>query len=109
MTLIEHLYELRTRLAISFAAIAITSIVGYVWFGVGFFGWPSLGEILKGPYCSLPPSARPAPTAEGGCTLFALAAFDQFSLRMLAESSSSRGPLTPDSLPAGSDGHCRGW
>ncbi|HEY9417096.1 MAG TPA: twin-arginine translocase subunit TatC [Pseudonocardia sp.] len=82
MTLIEHLYELRTRLAISFAAIAITSIVGYVWFGVGFFGWPSLGEILKGPYCSLPPSARPAPTAEGGCTLFALAAFDQFSLRM---------------------------
>ncbi len=82
MTLIEHLYELRTRLAISLVAIAITSIVGYVWFGVGFFGWPSLGEILKGPYCSLPPSARPAPTAGGGCTLFALAAFDQFSLRL---------------------------
>jgi sec-independent protein translocase protein TatC len=82
MTLIEHLYELRTRLAISLLAIAVTSIVGYVWFGVGFFGWPSLGELLKGPYCSLPPSARPAPTAGGGCTLFALAAFDQFSLRM---------------------------
>lgn len=82
MTLIEHLYELRTRLAISFVAIAITSIVGYVWFGVGFFGYPSLGELLKGPYCSLPPSARPEPTAGGGCTLFALAAFDQFSLRM---------------------------
>jgi sec-independent protein translocase protein TatC len=82
MTLIEHLYELRTRLAISLVAIAITSIVGYVWFGTSFFGWPSLGELLKGPYCSLPPSARPAPTAEGGCTLFALAAFDQFSLRM---------------------------
>jgi len=82
MTLIEHLYELRTRLAISLVAIAITSIVGYVWFGVGFFGYPSLGELLKGPYCSLPPSARPEPTAGGGCTLFALAAFDQFSLRM---------------------------
>lgn len=82
MTLIEHLYELRTRMAIAVVAIAITSIVGYVWFGTGFFGYPSLGELLKGPYCSLPPAARPAPTGEGGCTLFALAAFDQFSLRM---------------------------
>jgi sec-independent protein translocase protein TatC len=82
MTLIEHLYELRSRLAISLIAIAITSIVGYVWYGTAFFGWQSLGEMLKGPYCSLPPSARPAPTAGGGCTLFALAAFDQFSLRM---------------------------
>jgi sec-independent protein translocase protein TatC len=82
MTLIEHLYELRTRLAIAFVAIAITSIVGYVWFGTGFFGYPSLGEVLKGPYCSLPPEARPAPTGGSGCTLFALAAFDQFSLRM---------------------------
>ena len=82
MTLIEHLYELRTRLAISLAAVAVTSIVGYVWFGVGFFGGPSLGEVLKGPYCALPSSVRPVATANGGCTLFAVAAFDQFSLRL---------------------------
>ncbi|MDQ2708525.1 MAG: twin-arginine translocase subunit TatC [Actinomycetota bacterium] len=82
MTLVEHLYELRTRLAISLVAVAVTSIVGYMWFGTGFFGGRSLGELLKGPYCALPPSARPAPTGDGGCTLAALAAFDQFSLRM---------------------------
>jgi sec-independent protein translocase protein TatC len=82
MTLIEHLYELRTRLAISLVAIAVTSIFGYVWFGTGFFGTPGLGELLKGPYCALPASARPMTTADGGCTLFGLAAFDQFSLRM---------------------------
>ena len=82
MTLIEHLYELRTRLAVSLVAIAVTSIVGYIWFGVGFFGQPGLGELLKGPYCSLPAAARPVTTADGGCTLFATSAFDQFSLRM---------------------------
>jgi len=82
MTLIEHLYELRTRMAISLVAIALTSIVGYIWFGVGFFHTPSLGELLKEPYCALPASARPMTTADGGCTLFGLGAFDQFSLRM---------------------------
>lgn len=82
MTLIEHLYELRTRLAVSVVAITVTSVVGYVWFGTGFFGTPSLGDLLKVPYCALPPSARPIGSANGGCTLFGLAAFDQFSLRM---------------------------
>ena len=54
MTLIEHLYELRNRLGISLVAIGVTTIFGYIWFGVGLFGTPSLGEILKAPYCSIP-------------------------------------------------------
>ena len=82
MTLIEHLYELRSRLAVALVAIAALSIVGYVWFGVSFFGWPSLGELLKEPYCSLPAKVRPMLTAAGGCTLYGNGAFDQFSLRM---------------------------
>lgn len=52
MPLIEHLYELRTRLAIALVAIVVTTAFGYLWFGTGMFGGPSLGEVLKAPYCS---------------------------------------------------------
>ncbi|MBO0849781.1 MAG: twin-arginine translocase subunit TatC [Pseudonocardia sp.] len=82
MTLIEHLYELRNRLGIALAAVAVMSVVGYVWFAVGFFGGPSLGDLLKGPYCELPGAIRPAISANGGCTLLGISAFDQFALRM---------------------------
>jgi sec-independent protein translocase protein TatC len=82
MTLIEHLYELRSRLAVALLAVAAMSVLGYVWFGMSFFGWPSLGDLLKQPYCSLPAKVRPMLTAAGGCTLYGNGAFDQFSLRM---------------------------
>ena len=62
MTLIEHLYELRNRIGIALVAIGVTTVFGYVWFGVGLFGTPSLGEILKAPYCSIPAASR-----EGDC------------------------------------------
>ena len=81
MTLIEHLYELRNRLAAALVAVAAMTVVGYIWYGVAFFGWPSLGDVLKEPYCSLPMTIRP--TFQGqGCTLFGTGALDQFSLRL---------------------------
>ena len=82
MTLIEHLFELRNRLGIALVAIAVTTVFGYIWFGVGLFGTPSLGEILKAPYCNIPASSRATFTADGSCTLLGTGPFDQFNLRL---------------------------
>jgi sec-independent protein translocase protein TatC len=82
MSLVEHMYELRNRLTVALVAIVITTVFGYIWFAVPFFGLPSLGEILKGPYCSLPASSRAVFTADGSCTLLGTGPFDQFSLRL---------------------------
>jgi len=55
MTLVEHLEELRTRLIIVAAALAVTSIVGFLFFDPIF-------TVLRGPYCraleAIPPEAR---------------------------------------------------
>jgi sec-independent protein translocase protein TatC len=82
MSLIEHLYELRNRLTVALVAIAITTIFGYIWFAVPVFGLPTLGDVLKGPYCSLPASSRAVFTADGSCTLLGTGPFDQFALRL---------------------------
>ena len=82
MTLVEHLFELRNRLGVALVAIAVTTVFGYVWFGTGLLGVPSLGEILKAPYCSIPASSRATFTPDGSCTLLGTGPFDQFNLRL---------------------------
>jgi sec-independent protein translocase protein TatC len=82
MPLVEHLYELRNRLGIALLAVMITTIVGYIWYDANFFGGPSLGALLKEPYCSLPASSRAVFTADGSCTFLGTAPFDQFMLRL---------------------------
>jgi sec-independent protein translocase protein TatC len=82
MTLVEHLYELRSRLTVAMIAVAVTTVVGYIWYGTGFFGSPSLGDVLKGPYCSIDETSRGSFTPDGSCTLLATGAFDQFNLRL---------------------------
>ena len=54
MTLMEHLYELRYRLAMALLGIAIGAIIGFVWFEWTIPPIPTLGDLLIGPYKSIP-------------------------------------------------------
>jgi sec-independent protein translocase protein TatC len=85
MTLIEHLEELRSRLIIAVLAIAVLSIVGFVFFNQIF-------ALLLQPYCealkNIPRAAVPAQLLENlqrgeSCQLFFTSPVDPFLTRFL--------------------------
>jgi len=73
MSLVEHLTELRSRMVKSVLAIAVATIVAYVF-------WEPIFSFLKEPYCALPADRRF--NGENGCDLAALGVLDQFLVRM---------------------------
>jgi sec-independent protein translocase protein TatC len=72
MPLLEHVLELRRRLAISGLAILVATVV--MWF---FFN--PVWDFLKQPYCSLPQSHR---LTGQDCTLIVTGIFEGFFLRL---------------------------
>lgn len=81
MSIVEHIQELRRRVLIAVLAIAAGTIVGYIWYGTNVGPIPSLGEILRAPYCSLPADQRFGGSS-GECRLLATGPFEMFLLRL---------------------------
>jgi sec-independent protein translocase protein TatC len=68
MALVEHLRELRNRMAIALLAIAIGVCIAYSL-------WQPIYDFLREPYCS-------TTQAKKSCNLYALGIFDQFKVRL---------------------------
>jgi sec-independent protein translocase protein TatC len=68
MTVVEHLTELRRRLFISIAAVAVGAVVGFILYE------PIL-SFLKEPYCDTLPKGRP-------CSLFVQDPLEGFAIRL---------------------------
>ncbi|APT93708.1 hypothetical protein CPHO_06115 [Corynebacterium phocae] len=82
MTLIEHLQELRKRLFLAVLFLSLGTAVGFIWYGSAPAGWAPLGEILRQPYCDLPPEMRASFNADNECRLLATRPFEMFMLRL---------------------------
>jgi sec-independent protein translocase protein TatC len=72
MSLLEHLYELRTRLFRAALALVLGTIVGYVVF-------PYVLDVLIDPFCRSQAVLDPS---SGDCNLVALRPLEPFSVRM---------------------------
>jgi sec-independent protein translocase protein TatC len=80
MTLRDHLYELRHRLALALLALLVGCIAGFLWFEWRIGPIPSLGSLLTGPYCELPSPPR-VEFEEGVCQLMQTKPFEAFLIQ----------------------------
>ncbi|WP_409332845.1 twin-arginine translocase subunit TatC [Trujillonella humicola] len=75
MPLTEHLRELRRRVAVSLAAVVVATAVCFWWYEHG------LGELVRAPYCGLPPDLRYGDDA-GDCGLLVTDVFGGALVRL---------------------------
>ena len=85
MSLMEHLYELRTRLFWAALGIVLGTAVGFIWYTVAIpsLHIPNLGDILTGPYCKVPASKR-LDVPGHACALLATDVFSPLQIRLKA-------------------------
>lgn len=82
MALVEHFQEFRRRLIISVLAVVMGAVVGFIWYQNSIPGIPTLGELLREPYCNLPPENRAFSVDDGECRLLAIKPLEMLLLRM---------------------------
>jgi sec-independent protein translocase protein TatC len=82
MTLRDHLYELRNRLALAMVALLVGCILGFLWFQWRIGPIPSLGKLMTDPYCALPAggNGRFEPV-KGHCQLLQTQPFEAFLIQ----------------------------
>lgn len=68
MALVDHLHELRNRMAVALIALAIGVVVAW-------YLWEPIYDFLREPYCQTTP-------ADDGCNLVSLGIFDQFKVKL---------------------------
>jgi sec-independent protein translocase protein TatC len=79
MSLRDHLYDLRYRLGLALLFVVVGGVFGFMWFQWRLGPIPSLGDLLFGPYCALPPGVRFEPTP-GKCELLQTQPFEAFMI-----------------------------
>lgn len=85
MSLMEHLHELRRRLFFAVLGMFFGIVIGFVWFGNGIpaIGLPTLGDILKAPYCNVPSPPRfTIPNTKDACSFLSNTVFSGLQIRL---------------------------
>lgn len=75
MSVLDHLRELRRRLVVIVLIVAAGAVVGWIFY-------PQILDILKQPYCRLPPSRRYSSSGTGECTLIFTQPLAGFTTRL---------------------------
>ncbi len=82
MSIVEHIFELRHRLAVALVAVLVGAVVGFLWFQYPIGPIPSLGTLMTKPYCALPARFRINLGGAGTCKLLQTQPFEAFMVRM---------------------------
>ncbi|WP_246843273.1 twin-arginine translocase subunit TatC [Allokutzneria sp. NRRL B-24872] len=79
MTLLDHLRELKHRVAIISLALTVGGIIGWIWFTTRIAGLPALETLLREPYCGIPAAQR-FPSDQ--CVLIQQQPFEAFMIQL---------------------------